>query len=246
MLFNIIEAVRQGDSALLKIFITVALISIPIFLFALSVHETAHGVVAYKLGDPTAKMQGRLSLNPTKHFDIFGFIMLLVFGFGWAKPVPINTRYFKNPKRDMAISAIAGPLSNLLLALGFAGLFKLYSLSFTASTFGNEIFMSIPWRILGIFLYYGISLNIMFAIFNLLPIPPLDGSRLLLVILPSHIYFKIQRYERYIILAIFVLLFIGVLDIPLDFCIDKIMNLYMWIFSIPESLPYYLLASLIM
>ena len=145
----------------------------------------------------------------------------------------------------MAISAVAGPLSNLLLALGFAGLFKLYSLSFTASAFGNEIFMSIPWRILGIFLYYGISLNIMFAIFNLLPIPPLDGSRLLLVILPSHIYFKIQRYERYIILAIFVLLFIGVLDIPLDFCIDKIMNLYMWIFGIPQDLHNYLLLSLI-
>ena len=227
MLFNIIEAVRQGDSALLKIFITVALISIPIFLFALSVHETAHGVVAYKLGDPTAKMQGRLSLNPTKHFDIFGFIMLLVFGFGWAKPVPINTRYFKNPKRDMAISALAGPLSNLLLALGFAGLFKLYSLSFTASTFGNEIFMSIPWRILGIFLYYGISLNIMFAIFNLLPIPPLDGSRILQLFIPSKYYYQVLKYERYIVLAVFALIFFGLLDGPIAFVTDKVM----WLFA---------------
>ena len=245
MLFDIIRSIHSGSAESLKLSIAIALISIPIFLLALSLHEAAHGFVAYKLGDSTAKLYGRLTLNPFKHFDVIGFVMLMLVGFGWAKPVPIDTRNFKKPKRDMAISAVAGPISNLLLALIFALLFKLYSESFFSPAF-EEICFSAPWRLLGIFLYYGIRLNIMFAIFNLLPIPPFDGSRLLLAVLPTHIYFKIQKYERYILIVLVILLFTGILDVPLSFCIEKITDLYMWIFSIPESLPYYLLASLIM
>lgn len=246
MLINIIQSIHSGNVESLKLSIAIALLSIPIFMLALSVHETAHGFVAYKLGDPTAKSLGRLTLNPLKHFDFIGFIMLMLVGFGWAKPVPINTRYFKKPKRDMAISAIAGPLSNLLLALVFAVFFKLFSLAYSNPAIDDALFLSAPWRMLGIFLYYGIHLNIMFAVFNLLPIPPFDGSRLLLAFLPTRIYFKIQQYERYIFIALLLLLFLGVLDIPLSFCIDKIMDLYMWIFNIPWALPISLLASLIM
>lgn len=246
MLINIIQSIHSGNVESLKLSIAIALLSIPIFMLALSVHETAHGFVAYKLGDPTAKSLGRLTLNPLKHFDFIGFIMLMLVGFGWAKPVPINTRYFKKPKRDMAISAIAGPLSNLLLALVFAVFFKLFSLAYSNPAIDDALFLSAPWRMLGIFLYYGIHLNIMFAVFNLLPIPPFDGSRLLLAFLPTHIYFKIQQYERYIFIALLFLLFLGVLDVPLSFCIDKIMDLYMWIFNIPWALPISLLASLIM
>jgi Zn-dependent protease len=239
MLIDIIQSLQSGDISSLKISFAILLLSIPIFMLALSLHETAHGFVAYKLGDPTAKSLGRLSLNPAKHFDIFGFIMLIIVGFGWAKPVPINTRYFKKPKRDMAISATAGPLSNLALALIFAALFKLYT--FSPSTL--ELLPSTPWCILGLFLYYGIQLNVMFAIFNLLPIPPFDGSRLLLAILPSSLYFKIQQYERYIFIALMALLLLGILDGPLNFCINAVMDLIMRIFNISWNVPSWLIAS---
>ena len=131
MLINIIQSLRDGNMEALKLSIAIALISIPIFMLAISLHEAAHGFVALKLGDPTAKSVGRLSLNPAKHFDVIGFIMLIFLGFGWAKPVPIDTRNFKKPKRDMAISAIAGPLSNLTLALVFAVFFKLFSIAYS-------------------------------------------------------------------------------------------------------------------
>lgn len=244
MLINIIQSIHSGSAESLKLSIAIALLSIPIFFLALSLHEAAHGFVAYKLGDPTAKSCGRLTFNPFKHFDVIGFVMLMLVGFGWAKPVPIDTRNFKKPKRDMAISAIAGPISNLLLALVFTIFFKIYYEVSRSPEF-DTILLITPWRLLGIFLYYGIRLNIMFAVFNLLPIPPFDGSRLVLAVLPSHIYFKIQKYERYILLVLILLLFSGILDIPLSFCIDKITDLYMWMFNISWALPIALLASLI-
>ena len=245
MLFDIIRSIHSGSAESLKLSIAIALISIPIFLLALSLHEAAHGFVAYKLGDSTAKLYGRLTLNPFKHFDVIGFVMLMLVGFGWAKPVPIDTRNFKKPKRDMAISAIAGPISNLLLALVFTVLFKLFSLAYSNPAIDDALFLSPPWRLLGVFLYYGIRLNVMFAVFNLLPIPPFDGSRLVLAVLPSHIYFKIQKYERYIMLVLIILLFTGILNVPLSFCIEKITDLYMWMFNISWALPIGLLASLI-
>ena len=245
MLIDIIRSIHSGNAESLKLSIAIALLSIPIFLLALSLHEAAHGFVANKLGDPTAKLYGRLTLNPFKHFDVIGFVMLMLVGFGWAKPVPIDTRNFKKPKRDMAISAVAGPISNLLLALVFTVFFKLFSLAYSNPAIDDALFLSTPWRLLGIFLYYGIRLNVMFAVFNLLPIPPFDGSRLVLAVLPSHIYFKIQKYERYIMLVLIILLFTGILNVPLSFCIDKITDLYMWMFNISWALPIGLLASLI-
>ncbi len=203
------------------------ILSLPIVLLALSVHETAHGYAAYKLGDNTAKSLGRLTLNPVKHFDLVGFICMLFLKFGWAKPVPINARYFKKPRRDMAITAAAGPVSNILLALIFGGLLRIefifvekyISMEDTLSVLsalgatsfsGTVAEVSYTYKIfavLAFILYLGVILNISLAIFNLIPIPPFDGSRIFYVFLPTSLYFKVMRYERYIMIAILVLLF---------------------------------------
>ena len=168
------------------------LLSLPIVLLTLSVHEMAHGYVAGKLGDPTAKALGRITLNPIKHLDPMGFICMLLFGFGWANPVPINTRNFKKPRRDMAISAAAGPISNLLLALFFMILMRvswmfLWNIKITTET--QLMMIEYFWM----FLSMGVSLNITFAVFNLIPIPPFDGSRILFVFLPPKQYFGIMK-----------------------------------------------------
>lgn len=208
-------------------FLTNLLLRLPIVFLALSLHETAHGFVAYKLGDPTAKNMGRLTLNPIKHFDPLGFIFMVLFGFGWAKPVPINTYYFKKPKRDMALSAAAGPITNLILAVIFALLWRLtlhvaYSIVLTEFTY-NVIF----W--LQQFLITGITLNVGFAVFNLIPVPPFDGSRIFLVMLPERLYFKVMQYERQLYIVLMIALVIGVLDKPLaivsQFFLDMIVKL---------------------
>ena len=204
MLFTIL----QGGS-LVDILVELILI-MPVILFALSLHETAHGYAAYKCGDMTAYHMGRLTLNPMRHLDPIGFLCMLVFGFGWAKPVPINTRYFKNPKRDMAISALAGPVSNLLLAVVFALLLKLYYSFFIFSVPAEAAYF------IYLFLVLGIRLNITLAVFNLIPIPPLDGSRIVLLFLPTETYFKIMRYERYLSIGLMIALAFGLLDKPIN------------------------------
>ena len=212
-------------------YIVQLLLSLPVCLLALSVHETAHGYVAYKLGDPTARSMGRLTLNPLKHLDPFGFLSMVLFGFGWAKPVPINTRYFKNPKRDMALTGVAGPISNLLLALIFALAMKLFYMGMAYASFPTQTLFLMAMYFYN-FLYYGIYLNVALAIFNLLPVPPMDGSRLLFAALPSHLYFKIMRYEQYIYLGMLVLLFFGVLTPILNFLTSSVMSLIFTIFAL--------------
>lgn len=200
------------------------LIRIPIILFSLTVHEIAHGYTAYKLGDPTAKSLGRLSLNPLKHLDPIGALCMLLFGFGWAKPVPINTRYFKKPRGGMALTALAGPLSNLLMSLvAFIGLSYVLVLGGTQA-FSPEIN---GVRFLYIFFQVFCTLNLGLAIFNLVPVPPLDGSRILLVFLPDKLYFGVMRYERYIYLALLVCLYLGVLNAPLNAAMRGVL----WLFS---------------
>ncbi|NCB50998.1 MAG: site-2 protease family protein [Clostridia bacterium] len=170
-------------------FITNILLTIIPALLCITLHELAHGYVAYKLGDNTAKEAGRLTLNPIKHIDIMGLAMMVVFKFGWAKPVPINMRKFKNPKRGMAISAAAGPISNLLIAVVVLFLYGL--LYIPLGKLGNA------GDYIAQMLYLTAYLSIALAIFNVIPIPPLDGSKVLYAFLSDAAYWKLMRYERY-------------------------------------------------
>lgn len=174
-------------------------------LLIIPVHEAAHAFVSYKLGDPTAKNYGRLTLNPLAHFDPFGALAMILAGIGWAKPVPTDVRRFRHPKRDMAISAAAGPVSNLLMAYLSMILYKLAYYRMPVNS--GQLVM--------LFLSIFISLNISLAVFNLLPIPPFDGSRIFLAFLPTRLYFKAMQYERYIMMAVLLLVLIGALDTPL-------------------------------
>ena len=168
-------------------------------LACLTVHELCHGLAAYALGDPTAKRNHRLSLNPLRHIDWLGFAMLAVAGFGWAKPVPVNPGYFKRPKLGMALTALAGPVSNFLLAL-------LFLLPVRALTGVGGL-----WGEIGLeFLVRGAILSIGLGIFNMIPIPPLDGSKVLFALLPDRQYDLLLRYERIGMAALWVLVAVGV------------------------------------
>lgn len=205
------------------------LLSLPVIVLALCMHETAHGWVAYKLGDPTARNLGRLTLNPLKHLDPMGFLSMLLFGIGWAKPVPINTRNFKNPRWGMALSGIAGPLSNLLL--GFAGIVLYVAVFMICLVAGVDPLTNVWIKVLLSFLNVLAFLNIALAVFNLIPVPPFDGSRFAYVLLPSKWYFKVMQYERYtgivIMVIIFVLSRLGLnpIGFVVDFIIESTTNL---------------------
>ena len=173
------------------------LLSVPIIILILSVHEYAHGLVAKKLGDPTAESLGRLTLNPLKHIDPIGFIMFIVLGIGYAKPVPINSRYFKKPKRDMALVGVAGPIANLIMSIIFAALIKLLFLLIQFIPMTAPVWTVTALSYIYQILYLGVFYNIAFAIFNLIPVPPLDGSRLLYAFLPSKALLWFQKYEQY-------------------------------------------------
>ena len=199
------------------------LFSLPCVLIAITFHEVAHGYAANRLGDPTAASLGRLTLNPLKHLDPIGTICMLLFHFGWARPVPINTRYFKKPRRDMAIVALAGPLTNIALAFLGMLLYHIVGAALTGMTISGS-FAQTAAALTLTFLSYFFRLNASFAIFNLIPIPPLDGSRLLSLILPPRWAFKLMQYERWIALGMLVLLYIGVLDGPLSFLVNGLLS----------------------
>lgn len=175
-------------------------------LVALTIHEFAHGYVAYKLGDDTAKSLGRLSLNPLKHLDPFGALCMVFFHFGWAKPVPIDPRNFKNPRKGFALTALAGPATNLIVGF-FTAFFYLLCLSLFKES-SNNFLNNFQINIL-LFLLYFFSINIGLGIFNLIPVPPFDGSRILNVILPKKWYFKVMKYERQIYWVVIAWLLLG-------------------------------------
>lgn len=183
-----------------------------VVLLAISFHELSHGFAAYKLGDPTAKYDGRLSLNPLRHIDPFGALCMFFFGFGWAKPVMVNPNYFKNLKRDTMLVSLAGPLSNFFLA--YIGMFGLLYLC--------QLF---PNAYIEYFFIMFIFCNIGLGVFNLIPIPPLDGSKIFLSLLPKKIYYEIMRYERFGFIVLIAALYLGVLDPVLDFFTNAIFTL---------------------
>ena len=185
-------------------------IQLPPLLFALTVHELAHGWVAFRLGDPTAKMAGRLTMNPLKHLDPLGVLAFVIMKIGWAKPVPVDPRYFRNPQKDMLLVALAGPGANVLLAL--------------ASALLARVLVSVP--VLPLFvlqplvgmLVASVWINIMLAVFNIIPIPPLDGSKVLMGVLPpeaARSFARIEPFGFFILIALFYTGVIGGLILPI-------------------------------
>lgn len=181
--------------------ISAALLRVAAVFLCLTVHETCHGLAAYVQGDPTAKEMHRLSLNPLRHIDWFGLLMMFVCGFGWAKPVPVDMRYFKKPKQGMAITALAGPVSNFLLALLLllcSKMIYLYAAYSTVSKVAYQFFITTS------------ILSVGLGLFNLIPIPPLDGSKVLAAVLPDRAYYQLMRWERYGMILLLILVFANV------------------------------------
>jgi Zn-dependent protease len=221
-----ISVIRQGLSGQTDfIYLIISLGAMAFVVFCtLPLHEFAHAFIAVKLGDDTPRLSGRLTINPMAHISPMGALMIFLFGFGYAKPVPVRMRHFKNPKRDMAIVALAGPLCNILQAF-------VYMILFCAITNINTTNMGIVY--IAFFFYYAAQVNVSLGVFNLLPIPPLDGSRLATALLPAKYYFKIMQYERYIMIGLFVLLFTGILSTPLSYLSGLLFNLIYKIASLP-------------
>ena len=213
------------------------LVSAAATLLCFTVHELCHGAAAYRLGDPTAKLCGRLTLNPIRHIDVAGLVMMLVARVGWAKPVPVDMRNFKNPKRGMALTALAGPASNFVTAflavVGFSLLFRL-----PAAVMG-----SLPAAILLAFLANVAILSVGLGVFNLIPISPLDGSKVLLSFLPNRAYMTVLRYERYVMVAVLLLTASGAFSRPLSWLITKVLGGFCSLCGFQQGIEYLLVFS---
>lgn len=205
MLFSIFSGSGNfGEKVLLL------LISVIALLPALTCHEWAHGYAAYKLGDRTAKADGRLSLNPLDHLDPLGTIMMLLVGFGWAKPVPVMTRNFKKPRRDFAIVSLAGPITNFIL--GFFSI-MFYGLTWYICAYNG--FYGITAEAVQMIFYYSGVFNLGLGLFNLFPLPPLDGSNVVMCLLPNRLaakYSRIRFYSQYIFIGLIILERVPMLD----------------------------------
>src|SRR5512136_2719824 len=194
-------------------------LSAPAILFGLTIHEFSHGWVAWRLGDPTAKLMGRLTLNPLRHLDIVGTIALFLFRFGWAKPVPIDPRNFRHPTRDMAISGLAGPAANLLTA-AVTGLIL------------RVLFLFHVGGFIATLTSYFVLFNLILCFFNLIPIPPLDGSRLLYHLLPPNLAAGFARIERYGFIILIAIIFLGELTNVnlLWLYMGPLLRIFSWLF----------------
>lgn len=214
----------RGDSDMLDLIINLFSRLFVVFC-TMPIHEYAHALIATKLGDQTPRLAGRLTLNPMAHISPLGAVMIFLCGFGYAKPVSVNPRNFKDAKKGMAITAIAGPVSNLILGFVFIFIATLFSnLSNSESVISIAIFY---------FLFFAGSINVNLAVFNLLPIPPLDGSRILQLLIPAKYYYKFLEYERYIVIGVFILIATGILSGPLSAISGFIISLFIKIASLP-------------
>jgi len=205
-------------------------------LTCITLHELSHGYAAYRLGDPTAKNAGRLTLNPIRHIDPIGLVMLLVAKVGWAKPVPIDMRYFKDPKRGMALTALAGPACNLILSFISVGAVSLVW-HVMAETGGMVTVIILS------FLANMAVLSLGLGLFNLIPIPPLDGSKILLSFLPARACRAVLRWERYVLLLVVALTMAGAFSRPLSWLITHVLGFFCTLTACPEDVLF-LLANL--
>lgn len=248
LVYYILYIYAKGDEAMLLAILRGGVTSVWDFLFLLAgyllllgvtmpLHEAAHAFTAYKLGDPTARNVGRLTLNPLAHYDPIGSTMILLFGIGYAKAVPVNPRYFRNPKGGMALTALAGPLSNLLMAFACLALFRgVASLGGGVTVEGNYFLYQQEY------VYYAYMalvavlarVNIALAVFNLLPIPPLDGSRIFGALLPDKWTWWMDRYHEIVRMAVLVLIVTGALDRPLSFLTGAVGNGMCWLLRLPN------------
>lgn len=210
-------------------------------LIVLTIHEFSHAFAAYKLGDPTAQRMGRLTLNPIKHLDPIGALCMFFFHFGWAKPVPINARYFKKPRFHFALTALAGPASNLITAFFSALLYLIMNAFFPKIVGLNNTFVIEFYINIASFIYVFHRINVGIALFNLIPVPPLDGSRIFLTFLPPKAYFGIMKYERYIYFGLIGWLFAGdivkklLLNIPF-ISSSRVLSFAAGVFSLSDML----------
>lgn len=224
MLFDIF----RGDYDFLELMI--GLFSRLFVVFCtMPIHEYAHALIATKLGDETPRLSGRLTLNPFAHIDLLGALMIFLCGFGYAKPVSVNPRNFKDPKKGMAITAIAGPTSNLIMGFFFVFLTVLVQNVFYKAN------LMIVYPVIS-FLYFAAAINVNLAVFNLLPIPPLDGSRILQLLIPAKHYYKFLQYERYVVIVVFILILSGVLSTPLAIISSLFLDLFTSIAELPFTL----------
>lgn len=209
MLLNLILSLAGGVENPALVIVEIAMI-LAVVVFSLSVHESAHAYAAKRLGDPTAANLGRISLNPLKHLDLFGFLSMALVGIGWAKPVPINPRYFRDPRKGMMLSSLAGPLSNFLLAVVALFLQSLTLFLANVTVSAGQMTESAYYVFVAANILFRTAayLNFSLAVFNLIPCPPFDGSRIFFYFLPQQWYFKVMRYERYLGLAVLVIVLV--------------------------------------
>ena len=191
-----------------------------VVLCCMPVHEMAHAYAAYKCGDDTASLKGRLTINPFAHLDIIGTLMILFFGIGYANPVPVNPARLKHPRRDMALVSLAGPASNIVLSFIFI---------FVACFIQGVIPASPISIVMHTFFLFAAQINVTLAVFNLLPVPPLDGAKIFSAILPDKVYFKLMKYDKYVMIGLMILLFTGALNGVVSWLSDGLLEVISYI-----------------